>query len=94
MHALVHDVLFGAVKAPEEIEMPPGAAELAVGDGVKSDFLLLPDDVVDLAVFDLFSCAALSPPLACFARASWTALGRSRLPTWSARNGGLVRFIS
>jgi len=30
----VHDVLFDAVEPPEEIEMPPGAAEFAVGDGL------------------------------------------------------------
>jgi hypothetical protein len=45
-------VLFGAVEAPEEIEMPPGTAELAVGDGVKADVLLLLDDALDFAVFD------------------------------------------
>ena len=53
MHALGHDVLFGAVEAPEEIEMPPRAAELAVGDGMEADVLLLLDDALDLAVFDL-----------------------------------------
>ena len=32
-------------------------------------------------------------PAARFARASFNAVGRSRLPTWSARKGGRVRFI-
>ena len=45
-------VALGAVEAPEEIEMPPGAAELAVGDGLQADLLLLLDDALDLAVFD------------------------------------------
>src|SRR3954463_3740753 len=42
------------------------------------------------------SSAALRPsssslPAACASRASCSSGGRSRLPTWSARNGGLVR---
>ena len=48
----VHDVLLDAVEAPEEIEMPPGAAELAVGDRLQADLLLLLDDALDLAVLD------------------------------------------
>jgi len=32
--------------------MPPGAAELTVGDRLQADLLLLPDDLFDLAVFD------------------------------------------
>src|SRR5712671_4131182 len=39
-----------------------------------------------------FSSAAEISPLARFARASLRVAGRSRLPTWSARNG-LVRCI-
>ena len=50
--AAVHDVLLGAVEAPEEIEMPPRAAELAVGDRLQADVLLLLDDALDLAVLD------------------------------------------
>ncbi len=41
-----------AVEAPEEIEMPPGAAEFAVGDRLQADRFLLLDDALDLAVFD------------------------------------------
>ncbi len=37
--------------------------------------------------------AAVISPLARFSRATLSAAGRSRLPTWSARNGGLVRCI-
>src|SRR5262249_62332585 len=36
---------------------------------------------------------ALMAAFARLARASLSAAGRRKLPTWSARNGGLVRFI-
>src|SRR6266705_1459385 len=36
------------------------------------------------------SCAALIVPFAALSRASTSSFGRSRLPTWSARNGGFV----
>ena len=48
----VHDVAFDAVEAPEEIEMPPRAAEFAVADRLQADRFLLVDDVLDLAVLD------------------------------------------
>src|SRR5215510_6367443 len=41
------------VEAFEEIEVPPGAAELAVGGELEADLLLLLDDLLDLAVLDL-----------------------------------------
>ncbi len=41
-----------ALQAPEEIEMPPGAAELAVGGELEADLFLLLDDLLDRAVFD------------------------------------------
>src|SRR5262249_11094657 len=40
-----------------------------------------------------FSAAAVMVPAACFARACVRRAGRRKLPTWSARNGGLVRCI-
>src|SRR5438128_10219612 len=52
LHAGLHDVLLGAVETPEEIEMPPRAAELAVGDRLKADVFLPLDDALDLAVLD------------------------------------------
>ena len=52
--AAVHDVLLDAVEAPEEIEMPPGAAEFAVGDRLQADVFLLLDDAFDLAILDRF----------------------------------------
>ena len=50
----LHDGLLDAVEAPEEIEMPPGAAEFAVGDRLQAGIFLLLDDVLDLAVFHRF----------------------------------------
>ena len=46
-----------AVEALVEVEMPPGAAELAVGRELEADLLLLLDDLLDLAVFDLGEAA-------------------------------------
>ena len=54
----LHDVLFDAVETPEKIEMPPGAAEFAVGDRSQADVFLLLDDAFDLAVFDLLQLRA------------------------------------
>ena len=39
-----------AVEPPQEVEMPPGAAEFAVGDGLQADRFLLFDDAFDFAV--------------------------------------------
>src|SRR5262249_44827657 len=66
-NALRHLVALDAGQAPEEIEMPPRAAELAVGDGLEPDLLLLADEPGDLAVFDVRqgrggAFAALPPP--------------------------------
>ena len=43
---------FHAVEPGEEIEMPIGPPQFAVGDRTKSDRLLLGDDLLDLGVFD------------------------------------------
>ena len=51
--AVIHLVDFHAVEHAEEIKVPPGAAELAVGGHLQSDLLLLFDDLLNLAVFDL-----------------------------------------
>src|SRR3989449_128803 len=40
------------------------------------------------------SCAAVRAPAFAFARASRSSGGRSRLPTWSARNGGFVTMAT
>src|SRR6516162_9988984 len=51
-NAGIHDVAFDAVETPEKIEVPPGATELAVGDGLQPHLLLLLDHAVDLAVLE------------------------------------------
>ena len=48
----VHDMALDAVEPPEEIEMPPGAAEFSVADGLQADGFLFADDVFDLAILD------------------------------------------
>ena len=48
----VHRVALDAGEAPQKIEVPPRAAELAVGDRVEADLFLLLDDLLDLAVLD------------------------------------------
>src|SRR6516164_1093181 len=47
-----------AVEAPKKVEVPPGAAELAVGNRLQADLFLFPDDRANLTVFDLleFGC--------------------------------------
>ena len=64
--ALIHHVMFGAVEPPEKIEMPPRAAELAVGDRLQPDVFLLLDDARDLAVLDRLELRGrISPRSAC-----------------------------
>ena len=70
-----------AVETSEEIEMPPRAAEFAVGGELQPDLFLLLDDLLDLAVFDLAQRAAVISPRSRLARASFSAGGRNRLPT-------------
>ncbi len=55
------DVQIGvdAVKPAEKIEMPPGAAEFAVGGELQTDLLLLGDDLLDLAVLDGLKCGGV-----------------------------------
>ena len=53
LDAVVEHHALAALELPEEIEVPPGAAELAVGGELQADLLLLPDDLLDLLVLDL-----------------------------------------
>ena len=53
LDALADRVHLDAVEALVEIELPPRAAELAVGRELEPDLLLLLDDLLDLAVLDL-----------------------------------------
>ena len=91
LDAVVEFVDLDAVEHAVEIEMPPGAAEFAVGGGLQPDLFLLLDDLLDLAVLDLFELGAVISPFSRLARASLIGAVRRKLPTWSARNGGLVR---
>src|SRR5262249_940548 len=50
----LHCIAFDAVEAPEKIEMPPRAAEFAVGDRLQPDAFLFFDGVLDLAVLNRF----------------------------------------
>ena len=57
LHALELDAVLGlddvdALQSVEEVEMPPSAAKLAVGDGFEADLLLLLHDVADRVVLD------------------------------------------
>ena len=52
--AAIHDMALDAVEPPQEVEMPPGAAEFAVGDRLQAGRFLLLDDVLDGAVLDRF----------------------------------------
>ena len=91
LDAVVEHHALAARQMPEEIEMPPRAAELAVGGELQADLLLLPDDLADLLVLDGSAAAsAVISPFSRLARASLSGAVRSRLPTMSARKGGLV----
>ena len=50
LDALIDRHALAALQAPEEVEVPPGAAELAVGDELEADRLLLGDQLADLLV--------------------------------------------
>ena len=52
--AFVGLIHFDTIEALVEIEMPPRAAEFAVGGKPEPDLLLLLDDFLDLAIFDRF----------------------------------------
>src|SRR4029453_17295817 len=62
LHATELDALPGlfdlnTVEPAEKVEVPPGAAELAVGRKLKAKLLLLLDDVLDLAILDRLGLA-------------------------------------
>src|SRR5205807_8799553 len=55
-----------AVEPRQEIEMPVGPAELAVGDAAQSDRFLLRDDLFDFLVLDRRALSGLPPALGAF----------------------------
>src|SRR6185437_8969749 len=61
--AFLHDVTLAA-EAPQEIEMPPGAAKLAVGDRFEAELFLFLDDALDLAVLDRLETRGVERALA------------------------------
>ena len=68
LHALELDAVLGlddldAFKPAEEVEVPPGAAELAVGDRLQADRLLLLHDVADRLVLDGAKLGRADPAL-------------------------------
>jgi hypothetical protein len=67
LHALWQIHQLGAVESGEKIQMPPGAAEFAIGNGLQACLFLFLDNLLDLAIFDLLQIAGgdlgpLSPP--------------------------------
>ena len=86
-------IQLNAVEALVEIELPPRAAELTIGRELETDvFLLLMTAMISRSSIAR-SAASVSSPVTRLARASFSARGRSKLPTWSARNGGVVRWV-
>src|SRR5712691_2608370 len=63
LDAVIELVDFDAVEQAEEIEVPPGAAKLAVGRELQPHLLLLPDDLLDLPVLDLLERGGADRPL-------------------------------
>ena len=57
LDAVVEFVDLDAVEHAEEIEVPPGTAEFAVGRELEPDLFLLLDDLLDLAVLDFLATA-------------------------------------
>ena len=53
LDSLLGVVTFDAFEPFEEVEMPPGAPELAIGRGSEADLLLAGDDLADFPVLDL-----------------------------------------
>jgi hypothetical protein len=58
-HAGVFGDDLDAVEPAEEVEVPEGAAELAVGYGVQPDLLLAADRMEDRLVFDVPQCGGV-----------------------------------
>ena len=77
----IHHMAFNTVETPKKIEMPPGAAEFAIGDGCSptSSCFLMTRSISRSSTS--FSCAGEISSLACCSRAFFSAAGRNRLPT-------------
>ena len=53
------EIGFDAIERAQEIVIPEGAAEFAVGDGFEPDVFLSLDDLFDFAVFHRFECGGI-----------------------------------
>jgi hypothetical protein len=56
--------------------------------------IVVPPRAAELAVGGKLSWASVISPFSCLARASLIGAVRKKLPTWSARKGGLVRCMN
>jgi hypothetical protein len=82
-------VLGNAVEPPEEIEVPPRSPQLSIGDAAQPQFSLLRDDALDLSILDGLQARGIERAFRVAATRRLERGGRSKLPTWSARNGGV-----
>lgn len=71
--------------------MPPRAAGLAVGDSPQPHRFLERDRIAEALALHRAQCGAVD--LAARTRASGSAAGRRRFPTWSARNGSVAASL-
>jgi hypothetical protein len=83
--------LLDAAELVDEVHVPGGAPELAVGRAAQADRLLVGDPLADGVVLDCAQLVGVDPSRGVVLTRLQQRLGRSRLPTWSARNGGVVR---
>ena len=72
----------------EEIHVPGAAAELAVGHPCEANLLLHAGGITDRGILDAAQFLGREPAGLMLGPARSNSGGRSRLPTWSARNGG------
>ena len=83
-----------AVDRVDEVHVPGRTAELAVGRRLQPGIALHPHGVGDRRVLDVAQLRVVDLPGGRPGAGVEQRSGRSRLPTWSARNGGLVRRVT
>ena len=82
-----------AAELVDEVHVPGGAAELAVGRGLQPDGSCIRTTSRIAPSSTVRSPSSDIRPAAWSARARCRRPGRSRLPTWSARKGGRSRIV-
>ena len=90
---MVEFINLDTVQHAEKVEMPPGAAVFAVGRKLSPTSSCLAMIFGISASSTALSCAAVISPVAALSRAALSGPERNSEPTWSARNGGLVRAV-